>query len=196
MALHGEVWFPNVIWAGQIQNVDFNEIKSHAYQLKEHDDGVYKSNYNAWQSQDVLSILTDEHQTLVNVLDNEVLEICKNVGLPNLELQGFWININPPGGYNITHIHPKSVLSGVVYVSAEEDQGCLVFERTDSAELFLPEAVPQKNNFNSASCRYNPMTSRVYIFGSWMRHYVEPNNSQTDRISISFNYGVKNHGNA
>lgn len=196
MALHGEVWFPSVIWAGQVLNVDFDAIQSHAYQLQLHDEGVYKSNFNAWQSNDILNIATEEYDPLINTLNQEISEITSSVGLPTLELQGMWININPQHGYNITHDHPGSVLSGVVYIAAEEDQGCLVFERSDSAQYFLPSVITNANNFNVSSCRYNPKTYRMYVFGSWMKHYVEPNNSNTDRISISFNYGVAKNGNA
>jgi hypothetical protein len=31
----------------------------------------------------------------------------------------------------------------------------------------------------------------MYVFPSWLKHSVQPNKTDKDRISISFNYGVK-----
>ena len=38
-----------------------------------------------------------------------------------------WANINPPGGYNMPHIHPNSHFSGVYYIKAPKDSGNISF---------------------------------------------------------------------
>ena len=39
------------------------------------------------------------------------------------------------------------------------------------------------------------MENMIYMFPSWIEHYVEPNRSDEDRISMAFNIGVKNDRN-
>ena len=40
-------------------------------------------------------------------------------------------------------------------------------------------------------CEYKSITNAIYIFPGWLPHSVEPNLINEDRISVSFNYGVK-----
>lgn len=191
MTLHTELWFPSAIWSGIKHEIDNNALKAFAYDKRKQDAGVHISNFNGWQSNSLVSNEHLELDKLVSILDKEISEISVQTSIPNLKLFNIWININPPGGFNTLHDHIGAVFSGVYYVDAEEDQGNIVFERTDPAVYFLPPA-QNRNYFNSTACGYKAKTSALYIFPSWLKHRVEPNNSNKDRISISFNYGVEN----
>ena len=76
------------------------------------------------------------------------------------------------------------------YVESTEEQGNIFFERSDNAEYFLPP-VSQTNYFNGTATSYKAITGAMYVFPSWLKHSVQPNKTDKDRISISFNYGVK-----
>ena len=114
---------------------------------------------------------------------------CKQTYL-NLQIQNIWLNVNGPGSYNHLHNHAGSILSGVYYVKATPEQGNIFFERGDNAEYFLPP-MEKPNYFTSTATTYKSMTDAIYIFPGWLKHSVQPNLTQDDRISISFNYGVK-----
>lgn len=191
MALHTELWFPSAIWSGVKPEIDNNSLKSFAYTKQLTDAGVHISNYIGWQSNSLVANESVALDRLVNMLNSEIDNIVVQTGMPKLELYNIWININPPGAYNALHDHFQSVFSGVYYVEAGENQGNIVFERDDNAQYFIPP-VENKNYFNSTACTYKAKTSALYIFPSWLKHRVDPNESQTDRISISFNYGVAN----
>ena len=47
------------------------------------------------------------------------------------------------------------------------------------------------NYFNSSTYKLNPIEKNLYLFPSWLKHYVEPNQLKKDRISISFNVIIK-----
>lgn len=191
MALHTELWFPSVIWSGMLHDVDNASMKHYAYKRKNEDMGVTVSNYNGWQSGSLQLGDNEAIDNLVSILDKEIKNCAKQVGLADLEIYNMWININPPHAYNHLHNHVGSVLSGVYYIDARENQGNIQFERTDNAECFIPEYIDKITYFTSTRATYAAKTGALYIFPSWLKHSVEGNNTSTDRISISFNYGDK-----
>jgi hypothetical protein len=82
----------------------------------------------------------------------------------------------------------------VYYVSVPYDNmGDLVLHRGDTAEYFLKSDVERiGTKTNSFVAVKKPIESVFYIFPSWVKHHVESNNSQGDRISIAFNFIAEN----
>jgi len=192
MALHSELWFPSVVWSGMMHSVDNVDIAQYAYRRKKEDQGVVISNYGGWQSSPVQAGENLSIDYLIReILDTEIDNCRRQVGLPPLELYNIWININPPGSYNHLHNHVGAVFSGVYYVSADENQGNIQFERNDGAEYHLPIKMENVTYYNSTRATYKAKTGGMYIFPGWLKHSVQGNHSQKDRISISFNYGEK-----
>ncbi len=190
MALTAEQWFPSVIWSGKIDGIDNEGICSYLNDKKLLDPGVTISNYGGWQSSAIQqgdNILFDG---LVNAITGEVNGCSIQADLPELQIQNVWGNINGPGSYNTLHNHAGALLSGVYYLRANPNQGNIFFERSDNAEYFLPP-MPKPNYFTSTATTYKALTGALYIFPGWLKHMVQPNLTQDDRISISFNYGVK-----
>ena len=191
MALHNEIWFPSVIWSGVIPPQPNTELTDFIYDKRKSDPGVKISNCNGWQSSEIVKGECDQIDYLVSVFDKEIAFCVEQTGLPDLEINNIWINVNPPGAYNQLHNHQGSVLSGVYYVQAEEGQGNIQFERNDDAEYFLPLNNKKQTYFNCTRATYKAKSNALYIFPGWLKHSVESNKTGTDRISISFNYGVK-----
>ena len=54
MAMHTELWFPSVIWSSIIHVVNNAQLKSFAYDRKKNDVGRVISNFNGFQSSDLL----------------------------------------------------------------------------------------------------------------------------------------------
>lgn len=187
--MHTELWFPSVVWSAIIHCVDNKELKKFAYDRKLNDVGRTVSNYNGYQSSDLLNGDHPQIDRLVEYLDKEISSCAKQVGLPRLKLYNMWININPPGAYNHLHNHLGSVLSGVYYVEATENQGAIQFERNDGAEYHIPEYVEKETYYTSTRATYACKTGALYIFPGWLKHSVQGNRSNSDRISVSFNYG-------
>ncbi len=190
MALQAEQWFPSVIWSGLLSGVDNDALSTFAYDRQLTDDGVTVSNYIGWQSNSIKEGDNKAFDELVKVINTEMINCSVQSELPELEIQNIWININKPGAYNHLHNHAGAILSGVYYVKSTPEQGNLFFERSDNAEYFLPP-MEQPNYFTSTATTYKAMTDAIYIFPGWMKHSVQPNVTNEDRISISFNYGVK-----
>lgn len=191
MAMHTELWFPQVVWSAVIHMIDNHEMKNWAYDRKKNDVGRRLSNFGGYQSNDILQGHSPQVDKLVSHLNTEVNSITRQVSLPKLELNNIWLNINPPGSYNELHNHTDAVLSGVYYIDATENQGNIQFERSDNAEYHLPSYIEKITYFNATRATYAAKTGALYIFPGWLKHSVQGNQSNTDRISLSFNYGEK-----
>ena len=47
------------------------------------------------------------------------------------------------------------------------------------------------NNFTSQKATYTPEVGKLLIFPGWLKHSVQGSRSQGERVSMSFNYGVR-----
>jgi len=191
MTMNKELWFPQIIWDDVTHFADNDAIKEWAYEKQKRDHGREISNCGGWQSPDIIFGECQAIDNLIEYLDVQVNICAAEVGLQQLKLGNIWININPPGAYNLLHMHQGSVLSGCYYVDASSEQGDIFFQRNDGAEYHLPDSWPL-TQFTASRTSYNVETGALYIFPSWLNHYVESNRTDKDRISIAFNYGEKN----
>lgn len=101
-----------------------------------------------------------------------------------------WANVHDRGGYNTSHVHPGSWLSGTFYLKTPEGAGRIFFE--DPRQALRMESVPLKKNLpkNPARARgrfyVNPKPCRLVMFPSWFEHGVESAECD-ERISLAFN---------
>jgi uncharacterized protein (TIGR02466 family) len=131
---------------------------------------------------------------LVKALDSHVSAFAKvlefDLGQQKLTLDSLWINILPPGGVHTSHIHPHSVISGTYYVTIPEGASALKFE--DPRLGFMMAAPPRKKKASPENRQFAymaPTPGTVLLWESWLRHEVPVNEADSERISISFNYG-------
>lgn len=112
-----------------------------------------------------------------------------DLGSGKLEMDSFWVNILPEGGFHAAHIHPHSVISGTFYVSVPKGAAALRLE--DPRHAMMMAAPPRKAKAaleNRAFVTVEPQPGTLLMWESWLRHDVPMNRSAEDRISISFNY--------
>jgi uncharacterized protein (TIGR02466 family) len=193
MIMKADLWFPTVIWNGDLKHINNNELKEYVFDLKEKDKGRTISNYGGWQSgsYDIISERPITIERFIQSLQASVNECTKMAGLMDLQICDYWWNINNKGDYNHPHTHRDSVLSGVYYIDIPEDNmGKIHFEREDDAEYFLPTLMPKRNHVTAMRATYTPVSGGLLIFPSWVTHSVEGNRSDKPRISMSFNTSI------
>ena len=183
--------FPSVIHQFDVNG--FNEIQDElidfVYNMREKDPvGHTISNRRGWQSS-CFSIDTED-DVLKKFLTNCLAEfppIKKSVKL----FVSAWVNINPPEAFNMKHNHPTSDLSGVLWIKSQKDCGNIIFDSPRSfathqeIECYNEDFKENNNYFHSFS--FNPVAGRLIVFPSHLEHHVDFNESQGDRISVSFN---------
>ena len=103
-----------------------------------------------------------------------------------------WLNITKPGGYHHEHSHQNSIISGVFYISTEEDDKITFVDPNFNLKHVLRIEPKTFNIWNSHICSIPSIPNELLLFPSWLNHQVEINEkATTDRISLSFNTFVK-----
>ena len=71
----------------------------------------------------------------------------------------------------------------------DDNMGDLVLHRGDNAEFFLTSKVKREETMaNTLSVQCPIKESMFYLFPSWVKHSVDRNESDLERISIAFNF--------
>ena len=186
--IRADVWFANIVWQTSLA-INNSKLKQRADELRLYTEGVKITNQQGWQSKSVGTedIVLTEFKT---VLDQVVSKCASSVELPDLKFMNLWFNINPPGAYNTLHNHQDSILSGVYYIDVpESNMGNIEFLREDDIQYYMP-TLKKYNQFTSQKAVYKPEAGMLLLFPSWLKHQVLSNQSNSDRYSLSFNYGV------
>jgi uncharacterized protein (TIGR02466 family) len=187
--------FTSFIASDYLTSINNDELKEYAFALQATDKGVIKSNFLGWQS----DIVTSPNQQLT-MLANSILERItaakKSFGFredTKAYLSNLWININPINSFNRPHLHPGSIFSGVYYVDCNADSGKLVFKHPSIGQLYSlqEDILSDFTQFNSGTWSVLPEIGKLVIFPAWLEHYVEPNASSEERISIAFNINIE-----
>ena len=162
--------------------------------------GEQKSNNGGYQSNFILphkgplDPLIKEIETNANIFAQQFLN-----KKATQKIESIWMNTNSYKDSNRVHNHPGSAISGVYYVKAPSSAGNIVFQHPSMNELgfyynsfqSLPGDVnePEEyNQYNTSSVKAPAIENTLYLFPSWLMHFVESNMNETEeRISISFN---------
>ena len=182
--------FTTPIWEVMINNVDNQAIKQYALELRDKYPGANISNRGGWHSKELETPLPPALDELINDLTMFINDYCAQItGINDLMLGNWWININGKNNYNTEHDHQNSVLSAVYYVEVlANNTGDLVLHREDSSRYYLGKYRNISTHFSQQSYITPPTCGKLIIFPAWTKHSVEINNSETERISIAFNF--------
>ncbi len=101
-----------------------------------------------------------------------------------------WTTIYPPGAFVPEHVHSNALLSGVFYAKTPEKCGNLVFRDPASVAkiMFMRNMTefPALETMHALPVRAGSMV----IFPAWLPHSTEINESNEDRIIVSFNLNM------
>jgi uncharacterized protein (TIGR02466 family) len=106
-----------------------------------------------------------------------------------LALDSLWVNLLAPGAAHTGHVHPRAAVSGTLYIAAPPGAGDIRFEDPRlplmmAAPPRKARAAPEQRTFHYAK----PRAGDILLWESWLRHETERNNSNRERMSVSFNY--------
>lgn len=185
--------FPSTIFSGNL-NVDNDDIIKECYSMRDVDpEGNIRSNYKGWQSKlqtledlccwNEWPVISDLAAKAVQFVNEILFELKYDVEFRE-DSCCWWVNINDKFAYNVLHSHPKSDIVGVYYPKiSSDDEGQITFVRTDGSlntELY-------SSSEELSFYKLNAEQGRIYFFPAHLLHYVSPNETEKERISISFN---------
>ena len=96
-----------------------------------------------------------------------------------------WLNKNKKGESHHEHVHPNSMVSGVWYPQIHEQLPPIQFRSRSQRDVSLQ--TEKYNTFNSATFMLPMKRGELILFPSNLTHSVPINNSEEERISLSFN---------
>ena len=188
--MYKDLFFPTSVYVKDIGSPELNEnLKKDILFLSKRDPGIKKSNVNGWHSRNDIYNMS-EYKELSSLLFKMQNKIYEEEGLePSPVIGNMWANINPKGGFNKTHMHSNSLWSGVYYVKTPSNCGNLGIKDPRAISLMtLPKYNKKLKPSQWREIYYEAVAGRCIMFPSWLEHYVEPNQSDDIRISISFNF--------
>ena len=169
--------------------LDNKAISLYCVHHSKKDEGRTISNSGGYQSNSLTGTIPMLNDLFENIIQHSN-KMAKLIGLKPTQLTDVWININGYKDSNLSHIHSHCMLSGVYYVKTPENCGDLVLcnPATHMNHDWDDDTVEEElTNYTSSRCMMPARESTLYIFPSWLEHYVSPNMSEGKRISISFN---------
>lgn len=102
-----------------------------------------------------------------------------------------WLQLNQPGSLFNRHDHYGAIASGVLYLEVPKNSGNLKFhnplEPRRATDVFFDRIRNSENQYNYDYIEYEPKVGEMIMFESWLQHSVERNESNEDRLAISYN---------
>jgi uncharacterized protein (TIGR02466 family) len=172
------------------------QLRQAALAREKSDTGEQKSNVGGWQSPTgrlewcgaAGAELVRRMYELANAATLKLLESFGRPAPPFDWTLEAWVNVNRPGDFNRTHIHPGSTWSGTYYVdpgeppaNAQNGTALNLFDPCQGrASGFLPTLVP-------AGVLIRPEAGLMVLFPSYVPHMVFAHRGKRPRISVAFN---------
>jgi len=106
-------------------------------------------------------------------------------------INALFANINPKHSFHAEHLHPYSHISGVFYVKSDANSPAIGFKDPRMARWMMPPAADGKRAENAFHAKLPPEPGKLFLFPSWLEHGVAQNQSDRERISMSFNFEMR-----
>ena len=99
-----------------------------------------------------------------------------------------WLNVTKKNMHHHTHYHPNSFLSGVFYISTLKNDRIEFFMPNQMQDSFIKTfETDDYGPFNSSKIWFPVDVGLLTIFPSYLQHGVPLNDTEEDRVSLSFN---------
>lgn len=190
MLYHNIELFPTVVQANELGR-EFTEFEKTIFENigknQRNNEGNKTSTDNYVLKHKGLSKLYAELNDSVNNYFREVYNAKDDV---SLYITQSWINYTTAFQFHHKHLHPNSILSGIIYLDVDEENDRILFyKHEDKSNITIPQK--DWNRYNSTSWWLPAKTGTIYIFPSTLKHMVETKKQNNLRVSLSFNTFVK-----
>jgi uncharacterized protein (TIGR02466 family) len=141
-----------------------------------------------WQSVQTLHSLED-FQILLSEVRRVVTGIIRflRIGYEAFEITACWATVLAPGAGHRAHDHPNNYLSGVYYLRTRPGADTINFHDPRSQTGIIRPPVVELTAENTDQVVIRVKDGTLLLFPAYLRHSVDANASEEDRVSISFN---------
>ena len=131
-----------------------------------------------------------EFAELVISTSKEILDELK-YDVEDIVITDMWATVLKSGENHPAHTHSNNFLSGVWYLHSYDQGSSIMFrDPRPAADVILPK-IKESIIANASLLSYASKQNRAIFFPSWLPHFVKPNKSTANRISIAWNIQLK-----
>ena len=130
-----------------------------------------------------------EFAELVISTSKEILNILK-YDVEDVVITDMWATVLKSGQFHPPHTHSNNFLSGVWYLHSAQGASIVFRDPRPAADVIMPR-LKESIIANASLLSYASKQNRAIFFPSWLPHYVKPNKSTANRISIAWNIQLK-----
>lgn len=173
------------------------ELADYIYKLRSEDNvGLTKSNRGGWHSKNFKLDNKDSIQFKFAVeIQKYILDVFRNYGWKTeqnrIQIKEMWAIINKKDDFNVIHTHPNCYLSSAYYVKAPENCGKFLIENPNQAKKHFYPQLANKTELNMPIAGLDVNEGDLLLFPGYLPHKVAKNESDEDRIVVSFNVTTK-----
>ncbi len=191
-------FFPQPVFSYEIddfKNIN-NELTKYIYEeFKKDKEGLKRSNVNGWHSKPFKFEKGNAAYKFAMTVEKYIYDVFKNYGwsykAEKIKITEMWSIINKKNNFNEPHIHPNNFLSSVYYVKAPKNCGKIIFNNPNAVSRNRFPLDLKKTEFSANIQKIEPKEGTLLLFPSYLWHSVEPNESEEDRVILSFNVDIK-----
>ncbi len=191
--------FPEPIFKYKVDGFEElnQDLTKYIYNLQSEDlEGIKRSNKGGWHSKNFK--LTDKNSIQYKFglkMQEYILDTFQNFGWKihnkNIRITEMWAIINKKNDFNVLHTHPNCYLSSAYYVKTSENCGKFGIENPNIAKRHSFPEIAKKNEINLDVASIDVSEGDLLLFPSYLPHKVGKNESDEDRIVISFNVDAR-----
>jgi len=190
-------FFPTPVWVKQLPDDEAADINRQAIDLIESFRG-YRPGVgpnDPWQTpndlqdrRELAPLMARARQTVREALDD------LNIVHEGFLFTGCWASIKPRGAGHGLHMHPNNFFGGVYYVRAAGEGGEILFHDPRAQTSVTLPRITKENEYNTRTFRLPVREGMMILFPAWLSHSVARNQSEAERISVSFNVQFEQFG--
>ena len=188
-------FFPVPVFEQKLDNYkDLNsQLENYIYDLKKKDpQGKKRSNAGGWHSPFFDMKESELIKEFISSFNTSLPEIMSKhmgwkINKEKINISTMWSIINPKNTFNFQHNHPNSLLSAAYYVKAKKNSGQINFYDPKEMKVMYHPPIQNYNEISAEIINIEPDEGKLILFPSYLKHSVEENLSDEDRIVISFN---------
>ena len=189
MKQYSEQIFPVNIHTFNIDNTkDLNtDLLENIYTIQDNEENYKRSNKGGFHS---FPDLEKRNIKCFDALSDEIIKLTNNIIIKEdyrfeetcKKISGMWFIINKINHYNTMHTHARAFLSGAYYVKLPKKEKSYI-------TFCDPIFVRKHENLGFTHYKKEVAESMLVLFPGWLSHEVPVNNTDEERIVISFNLG-------
>tara|TARA_R100001015_G_C4618838_1_gene175410 strand:- start:300 stop:887 length:588 start_codon:yes stop_codon:yes gene_type:complete len=129
-----------------------------------------------------------DFKILLDAIEERVFNFVKmHNSTYRYKIKESWFNIYNKGDYQEYHHHADCTFSAVFFLKSKIDSAKIHFESPLEPDMLPVKDIQDDTELTFKTCRFPPVENSLIIFRSYLKHMVEKETTDNERITIAVN---------